>query len=1513
MPPRRSTRINGEGTEETQPDMAQIIAQQLSAAIPNIVSQVTASLRETTGNNDRRGAAGGQGGQAPFANDGHGCTYKYFMSCKPKEFHGTEGAVGLLKWLEGIESVLYVSHCAENHKVGYVSSLLQDVALTWWNTEVETRGREAAYNLPWETFKKLLTDRYCPKSEIQKLEAELWNHSMVGTDIDKYTIRFHELARLVPHLVTPEYNRIDRYIWGLVPEIRGMVTSANPSTIESAVTLATRLTNDLIRSGLMTKKESGNKRKFEGQPGKKEGCNSNRKQKSAKNFAVRTQEQKQYKGPLPRCSKCNYHHIGDCPVCRNCNRVGHYSKYCKADKMGVGVKVENKACFECGSPDHFKKTCPRLARGPNNNFRNQAGPVKRENQNNQAHGRAFVIGADEARQDPNVVTGTFLLNKHYASVIFDCGADRSFISLNFRPLISQKSRKLKYEYVVELADGRELVAREEMPNCTLNLADKLFSIDLIPMEIRSFDVIVGMDWLSKNHADIGCFEKVVRIPLPGNETLVVCGDKSGRSLKMVSCMRVRKYLKQKCVAFLAYVDNKETGEKRLEDIPVVRDYPEVFPDDLPGLPPSRQVEFRIDLIPGAAPIAKAPYRLAPAEMQELSSQLQELLEKGFIRPSSSPWGAPVLFVKKKDGSLRMCIDYRELNKLTIKNRYPLPRIDDLFDQLQGASYFSKIDLRSGYHQLRVHEGDIPKTAFRTRYGHYEFLVMPFGLTNAPAVFMDLMNRVCRPYLDKFVIVFIDDILIYSRSKEDHERHLSQILGLLKEEKLYAKLSKCEFWIREVRFLGHVIGEKGIHVDPAKVEAIKKWEAPKTPTEIRQFLGLAGYYRRFIENFSKISQPLTALTQKDKNFVWGKQQEDSFQLLKHKLCNAPVLALPEGSDDFVVYCDASHQGLGCVLMQKGKVIAYASRQLKPHEKNYTTHDLELGAVVFALKIWRHYLYGIKCTIFTDHKSLQHILDQKLLNMRQRRWIELLSDYDCEIRYHPGKANVVADALSRKERVKPTRTRAFGTLVQTSLKAQIQNAQNEAVKAENLKNETLHNLEQKFDTKLDGVKYFKDRVWVPKVGEIRELILSEAHKSRYSIHPGADKMYKDLKAYYWWPGMKKDIGEYVGKCLTCSKVKAEYQKPSGLLQQPEIPEWKWEQISMDFVTKLPRTARGHDSIWVIVDRLTKSAHFLPVREDFKMDKLARIYIDEIVARHGVPISIISDRDSRFTSWFWKSLQKALGTRLDLSTAYHPQTDGQSERTIQTLEDMLRACVIDFGGSWDTHLPLVEFSYNNSYHTSIKCAPYEALYGRKFRSPLCWQEIGDRQLSRPEIIQETTDKIRVISDRLKAAQDRQKSYADNRRKPLEFQVGDRVLLKVSPWKGVVRFGKKGKLSPRYIGPYEIVERIGSVAYRLKLPQSLSTIHDTFHVSNLKKCLADDSQIISPEEVQVDPRLHFVEEPTEILDRDVKRLKRSKIPLVKVCWNSKHGPEYTWEREDVMKQKYPKLFAEQTHGANS
>ncbi|GJU06646.1 putative reverse transcriptase domain-containing protein [Tanacetum coccineum] len=573
--------------------------------------------------------------------------------------------------------------------------------------------------------------------------------------------------------------------------------------------------------------------------------------------------------------------------------------------------------------------------------------------------------------------------------------------------------------------------------------------------------------------------------------------------------------------------------------------------------------------------------------------------------------------------------------------------------------------------------------------------------------------------------------------------------------------------------------------------------------------------------------MTKLTQKGIKFDWGEKEENAFQLIKQKLCSAPILALPEGSEDFVVYYDASHKGLGAVLMQKEKVIAYASRQLKIHEKNYITHDLELGSVVFALKIWRHYLYGTKCTMFTDHKSLQHILDQKELNMRQRRWLELLSDYDCDIHYHPGKANVVADALSRNERIKPLRVRALIITIGLNLPKRILEAQIEVLKPENLENEDVGGMirkdipKEKLEPRADRTLCLNGRSWLPCYGDLRSVVMHESHKSMYSIHPGSEKMYQDIKKLYWWPNVKADVATYVSKCLKCAKVKAEHQRPLGLLVKPAIPEWKWDNITMDFITKLPKLSQGFDTTWVIVDRLTKSAHFLPIRENDPLDKLAR------------------------------SFQKALGTDLSMSTAYHPETDGQSERTIQTLEDMLRACMIDFGKGWVKHLPLAEFSYNNSYHASIKAAPYDALYDQKCQSPVCWAEVGEAQLTGSEMIQETTEKIVLIKQRIQAAQDRQKSYANLKRKPMEFKVGDRVMLKVSPWKGVVRFGKRGKLNPRYVGPFKVLVKVGKVAYRLELPQELSRVHHTFHVSNLKKCYADEPLVMPLEGIHVDDKL--------------------------------------------------------------
>ena len=521
-----------------------------------------------------------------------------------------------------------------------------------------------------------------------------------------------------------------------------------------------------------------------------------------------------------------------------------------------------------------------------------------------------------------------------------------------------------------------------------------------------------MDWLSKHRAIVDCDKKTVLLKCSDLSEVTIHGIQSDLVSNVISAMQARRFLKKGCEAFLALVLDSKRGQVNLEDIPVIKEFTDVFPEELLGLPPEREVDLSIEVVQGTTPISRAPYRMASTELKELKTQLQELLDKGFVRPSVSPWGAPVLFVKKKDDTLRMCIDYRQINKVTVKNKYLLLRIEDLFDQLKGSSVFSKIDLRSGYYQLRVKDVDVSKTTFRTRYGHYEFLVMSFELTNAPTTIMDLMNRVFHPYLDQFVVVFIDDILVYSKDAQEHEQHLRMVLQILREKKLFTKLSKCDFWHKEVSFLGHIVFAEGIRVDPAKIEAIVSWKPPRNVIEVRSFLGLTGYYGRFVKGFYVVASSLTKLLRKGVKFEWNDTCQSSFEQLKKILVKAPVLTQPTSGREYSMYSDASKIGLGCVLMQDGKVVAYASKQLKPHEQNYPTHDLELAAVVFALKIWRHYLYGEKCRIFTNHKSLKYLLTHKELNLRQFRWLELFKDYDCIVDYHLGKANVVANALSRK---------------------------------------------------------------------------------------------------------------------------------------------------------------------------------------------------------------------------------------------------------------------------------------------------------------------------------------------------------------------------------------------------------------------------------------------------------------------------------------------------------------------
>ena len=770
--------------------------------------------------------------------------------------------------------------------------------------------------------------------------------------------------------------------------------------------------------------------------------------------------------------------------------------------------------------------------------------------------------AVEDTDAPDVIAGNFTIFDTIVHALIDPGSTHSYVCTNIPNLGNLPRSETEYDILVTNPLGHSVIVNKVYRDCPIKIREHEFMGDLIELSFREFDVILGMDWLSRHRAIVDCRMKRVTLRTPNEDEVIFIGERSNHLSNVISATIARKMVRKGCEAYMAYVIDTVKARPSVSDIPTVSDFSDVFMEELPKLSPQREIEFAIDVVAGATPASITPYRMVPLELKELKLQLQELLEKGFIRPSVSPWGAPMLFVKKKDDTLRLCIDYRQLNKLIVKNKYLLPRIDDL---LKGASIFSKIDLRSGYHQLRIKDVDVHKTAFRTRYGHYEFLVMPFGLTNAPAAFMDLMNRVFRPYVDQFVVVFIDDILVYSKDRENHEAHLRVVLETLRKEQLYAKLNKCEFWLNEVSFLGHIVSKEGIRVDPKKIEVVIEWKPPRNVIEIRSFLGLADYYRIFVKGFSMIAAPMTRLLQKDVRFEWSENCQRSFEKLKAFLTKALVLTQLTCSKEYVIFSDASLNGLGCVLMQEGKVIAYASRQLKPHERNYLTHDLELAVIVFALKIWRHYLYGGKCFIYTDHKSLKYLPSQRELNLRQRRWMKLIKDYDCVIDYHPGKANLVADALSRKTVQTLRALNAHlslsddGTVVEEliarpNLLNRVLEAQKKDEKISAIMNKIGDGKETKFTVNENGVLYYKDRVCVPDDNDLRKAILDEAHSGSFAIHPGSTKMYRDLKMSFWWSGIKRDVSEFVTKCLVCQRVKAEHQVPSGLLQPIRIPEWK-----------------------------------------------------------------------------------------------------------------------------------------------------------------------------------------------------------------------------------------------------------------------------------------------------------------------------------------------------------------------
>lgn len=1102
-------------------------------------------------------------------------------------------------------------------------------------------------------------------------------------------------------------------------------------------------------------------------------------------------------------------------------------------------------------------------------------------------------------------------------ILVDGGSTGNFISLAFATASGATLTAGANQLCVRMADGYTHVSTQLATiSFSANGYKETLQVNVLP-SLEGCDVILGMPWLKAHNPTIDWRTHTIAVPRPGGGTrLLPPVDTEGPSRIIARLVPAKQFatLARHHDTFAVIVtssDDTQTDASSSSPAPssstppalhpraerLLSTYADVFPDQLPpGLPPPRAVDHRIELEEGFAPPSRPTYRLSPREQDVLKTQLQELTEHGFIQPSKSPYGAPVLFVKKKEGDLRMCVDYRAVNKGTIKNRCPLPRVDELLDRLHGATVFSKIDLRSGYHQIRIQPEDIPKTAFRTRYGHFEFRVLPFGLTNAPATFQTMMNSIFGPHLDSFVIVYLDDILVYSTSEEAHEEHLSTVLSILRKEKLYAKASKCEFFCSRTEFLGHIISADGIAPDPKKLDAIAAWPAPRNVTDVQSFLGLANYYRRFIRAFSGIATPLTSLTRKDNPFHWDEEQETAFAALKAALASAPVLAPPAPDLPCTVITDASDYAVGGVLMQDHgsglQPIAFESCKLNAAQRNYPVHEKEMFAIIHCYTKWRHYLEGVPSLVITDHASLRHLHTQPTLSRRQARWMEFMSRFDFTIEYRPGKDNVVADALSRRadHRVNAI-THATDTLHRDIVAAYARDPLFKDVTDGN----------DGYTKSPTGLILKGKKVCVPADTTIRTRLLHEHHDTKIAGHLGRDKTAQLLSRNYTWIGLYKDVRDYITTCPVCQRMKPTNQSPGGLLQPLPVPERRWDEVTMDLITQLPKTPRGFDAIVTFTDRLSKRVHFAPTTTEIDAPGLAGIFFDTIFRHHGLPLKIISDRDPRFTSSFWRSLFGLTGTKLGMSTAFHPETDGQSERTNRTLEDMLRAYTNERQTDWDRHLTAAEFACNNATQASTGHSPFFLDYGQHPNTPanLLRRVDSSPNQSTEDFLDRLRAALTQAKDALQRAQQRQATTADSHRREVALSKGQQVLLSTANLK-LRNHGPSRKLLPKFVGPFPIKEVVSPVAYRLDLPSTMQ-IHPVFHVSLLKPYQASGTFPARDDHTRPAPvtelsESHYLVE--KILDHRAKGQGRNQRREYLVKWQGYPLYEATWEPEANVKK---------------
>jgi hypothetical protein len=1395
-------------------------------------------------------------------------------------FDGKYDPDAYITWEIAVDQKFVCHEFPENTRVRAATSEFTDFASVWW---IEY-AKKNPNNVPqtWDALKRVMRARFVPSYYARDLLHKLQQLRQGTKSVEEYYQEL-QMGMLRCNVEEGEEPAIARFVGGLNREIRDILQYKEYTKITECFHFACKAEREVqgryasARSNINAGRSASWQRTTtsSGRVHPPSGRSALSPPSSDKTRVAPTNSAMK-SAPKPAVSTSSVASTGRTRdlQCHRCKGIGHVQRDCPNKRVMV---VTNDGEYSSAS-DYDEDTLALLAAddaGREEPPDEQIGTEDAEHYESLIVQRVLSAQMEKAEQNQRhtLFQTKCVIKERSCRLIIDGGSCNNLASSDMVEKLALTTKPHPHPYCIRWLNnnGKEKVTRLVRISFSIGSYHDVVECDVVPME--ACHILLGRPWQfdtdclhhgRSNHYSLRYNDKKIALLPMSPEAIVrddiakaakaktennknsksVGNNEDGIKLKghclLASKSDINELIASTSIAYaLVCKDALISIQDMQHSLPpvvanILQEYSDVFPSEIPaGLPPIRGIEHQIDLIPGASLPNRAPYRTNPEETKEIQRQVQELLDKGYVRESLSPCAVPVILVPKKDGTWRMCVDCRAINNITIRYRHPIPRLDDMLDELSGATVFSKVDLRSGYHQIRMKLGDEWKTAFKTKFGLYEWLVMPFGLTNAPSTFMRLMNEVLRAFIGKFVVVYFDDILIYSKTMDEHLDHLRAVFNALRDARLFGNLEKCTFCTDRVSFLGYVVTPQGIEVDQAKVEAIQGWPVPKTITQVRSFLGLAGFYRRFVKDFSTIAAPLNELTKKGVPFSWGNKQENAFIMLKDKLTHAPLLQLPDFNKTFELECDASGIGLGGVLLQEGKPVAYFSEKLSGPVLNYSTYDKELYALVRTLETWQHYLWPKEFVIHSDHESLKHIRSQGKLNRRHAKWVEFIESFPYVIKHKKGKENVIADALSRR----------YTLLNQLDYKIfGLETIKDQYVNDPDFRDVLLHCKDDKGWNKFivsDGFVFRANKLCIP-ASSVRLLLLQEAHGGGLMGHFGVKKTEDILAGHFFWPKMRRDVERFVARCTTCQKAKSRLNAHGLYLPLP-VPSAPWEDISMDFVLGLPRTRRGRDSVFVVVDRFSKMAHFIPCHKTDDASHIADLFFREIVRLHGVPNTIVSDRDVKFLSYFWKTLWAKLGTKLLFSTTCHPQTDGQTEVVNRTLSTMLRAVLKTNIKMWEDCLPHIEFAYNRSMHSTTKMCPFQIVYGFLPRAPIDLMPLPSSEnlnfdaTKRAELMLKLHETTKENIERMNA---KYKLVGDKGRKEIKFEPGDLVWLHLRK----ERFPelRKSKLLPRADGPFKVLERVNDNAYKLELPADFG-VSPTFNIADLKPYLGEEDELES------------------------------------------------------------------------